>query len=479
MELGKGKAQKKVCQQPLERLRIGQEGLMRRYIFLIVILAFGVFWSVAGHTADRYVAPAGTNAGGCLDSANPCRTIQYAVDASAANDTIHVAAGTFTENVTIDVTLTLSGAGASLTTVDGSQSGTVILVIIAPPNSGTATISGMTLTNGSECGILGAESSLIVTDCVITGNNTTNEGGAIYAWAGAPVPSLTLRNTTIADNTAFLGGGIASRFGTALVENCTISGNTAQLQGGGIANWVGSDMTVVNSTVSGNVAQEEGGIANDGTLRLINTTITGNRSQGSPGGGVESSDGTATLRNTLIAGNQASSGADCSGTLQSEGYNLIEDTSGCTLTGILTGNITGQDPLLGPLADNTGPTKTHELLAGSPAIDAGNPAGCTDENGMPLLTDQRGSPRPVDCGGGLRCDIGAFEACNGAGPQPTVYESANPDMAGAVAVGTASSSPYDHSPGVGSRLYYKVDDGHGVPAVIKLVKGGLGILIYF
>jgi hypothetical protein len=452
--------------------------LIRRRIFIISFFASGVLWGLAGHAADRYVAPTGTDTGGCLDSGNPCRTIQYAVDASGANDTIHVAAGSYVENITIDVTLALSGAGASVTTVDGSRSGPVVSVMIVPANSGTAAISGMTLTNGSECGILSSESSLVVTDCVISGNDTTNEGGAIYAWAGAPVPSLTIRNTTVADNSAMLGGGIASRFGSVLVENCTVSGNTAQLQGGGIANWVGSSMTVVNSTVSGNAGGQEGGIANDGTLTLINTTITGNTSQGGPGGGVESSDGATTLRNTLIAGNQAPSGPDCSGTLQSEGYNLIEDTNGCALSGDLTGNITGQDPHLGPLADNTGPTKTHALLPGSPAIDAGDPAGCIDQNGAPLLTDQRGVLRPVDCGGGMRCDIGAIEAYCGTGP-PTVYESVNPDMAGAAAVGTASSSPYDHAPGAGPEYYYKLDDGHGIPAVIHIVKGGLGILIYF
>ena len=59
-----------------------------------------------------------------------------------------------------------------------------------------------------------------------------------------------------------------------------------------------------------------------------------------------------------------------------------------------------------PLADNGGSTETHALLTGGPAIDAGNPAGCTDEAGMPLLTDQRGEPRPF----GPACDIGAFEA---------------------------------------------------------------------
>ena len=90
---------------------------------------------------------------------------------------------------------------------------------------------------------------------------------------------------------------------------------------------------------------------------------------------------------------------DCYGFLHSSGYNLIETTSNCTIFGLggdLTGNVTGQDPLLGPLQDNGGPTQTQALLADSPAIDAGDPSGCTDDLGAALTTDQRGFPRPVN-----------------------------------------------------------------------------------
>lgn len=82
------------------------------------------------------------------------------------------------------------------------------------------------------------------------------------------------------------------------------------------------------------------------------------------------------------------------------GYNLIHEAAGCTLTGDTSGLITGQDPLLAPLADNGGPTRTHALLPRSPAIDAGSP-DCP-----PPAADQRGVQRPF----GLACDIGAYEA---------------------------------------------------------------------
>ena len=125
---------------------------------------------------------------------------------------------------------------------------------------------------------------------------------------------------------------------------------------------------------------------------MTNSTISGNTS--SNGGGIHNDSGTITFENTIIGGNSSA----CFGTLTSQGHNLVQNVAGCSIAGDLTGNITGQDPLLGPLQDNGGPTFTHALLAGSPAIDAGN-------DGAAPATDQRGTSRPQ----GLFSDIGAFE----------------------------------------------------------------------
>jgi hypothetical protein len=107
-----------------------------------------------------------------------------------------------------------------------------------------------------------------------------------------------------------------------------------------------------------------------------------------------------TLQNTIVAGNTASgTGPDCSGAIGSSGYNLVGDTSGCTFTQT-AGDLTDVDARLFPLIDSPG---YHPLLPGSPAIDAGNPAGCKDHQGNPLGTDQRGVARMG------RCDIGSYE----------------------------------------------------------------------
>jgi hypothetical protein len=149
---------------------------------------------------------------------------------------------------------------------------------------------------------------------------------------------------------------------------------------------------------------------------LTNVTITANRADtggaGGAGGGLAVTDGEPLLRNTLIAGNfnGASGGVrdDVSGVLCSTSdHNLIGDGTGITgISNGTNGNLVGSaaspiDPLLGPLADNGGPTQTHALLPGSPARRAGNPAYATDTD-----TDQRGQPRLV---GGM-IDIGAYQS---------------------------------------------------------------------
>jgi len=179
----------------------------------------------------------------------------------------------------------------------------------------------------------------------------------------------------------------------------------------------GAALTVVNSTISGNRTNGHGaGILHlsEGLVSLNNVTIVNNVADADgngtgDGGGIYHDDsfgGTLNVQNTLIANNtDPTSDPDCFGTLTSQGYNLIKTASaGCNIVGDTTGNITGQDALLGSLANNGGPTETHALLPGGPAIDAGNDATCE-------ATDQRGEPRPADGNqdGTAICDIGAYE----------------------------------------------------------------------
>ncbi|MGH2661835.1 MAG: choice-of-anchor Q domain-containing protein [Actinomycetota bacterium] len=201
--------------------------------------------------------------------------------------------------------------------------------------------------------------------------------------------------------------------GTATIRNATVADNQAQgTCCAGIYNGE-ADLTLENVTVSGNVTIDCcAGITHDTTgmtLTANNLTVTGNRANtdntGSENGaGISNFDGTVLLRNSISSGNTIGApgvGPDCFGPITSQGHNLIGTTADCTFT-TTTGDIIGQDPRLGPLADNGGLAgQTHALLAGSPAIDAGDPAIPGSGGTACAATDQRGLAR--------NCDIGAYE----------------------------------------------------------------------
>ncbi len=169
-------------------------------------------------------------------------------------------------------------------------------------------------------------------------------------------------------------------------------------------------MSISNSTFSGNIAGDFGaGIYSVSAFpsKVSHSTFTNNAADANvngvgDGGGIYSDD-SLLIQDVILANNIDYSGEapDCGGALLSNGYNLIKTLTGCAVT-LLPSDLFGIDPLLGPLANNGGATLTHALLAGSPAIDAGN---CTDPDGNPVLFDQRGFPRPQ----GVTCDMGAYE----------------------------------------------------------------------
>ena len=257
-----------------------------------------------------------------------------------------------------------------------------------------------------------ASGSLTINNLTLAGGQTS-DGGAIFNGGGA----ITIRNSTLTNNgAAGLGGAIANA-GTLTLIDSTINGNSAGDQGGAIYSDV--ELHVVNSTISGNIATHDGGgIYNIGTLTLVQTTLAAN-SAGRYGGGLYTNN-TTTLHNSIVAG--STNGGDCSGnglfTISLTGAAVVED-GGCGLTGA---GYLNADPLLGPLADNGGPSLTHALLPRSPAIDAGSaPPG-------DITTDQRGLPRVV----GSAVDLGAFEQ-----QQPFVTNVTSPSADDTYGVGSA------------------------------------------
>lgn len=255
---------------------------------------------------------------------------------------------------------------------------------------------------------------LVVENSVITANSAAGGGGGLEIyWDNT---SATVLSSTIASNSGGgFGGGIVSG-GTLTVIASTITGNTGW-SGGGIHVRGIDPTTIVNTTISGNRASRNGGAIgtdiNPPRIYIAHSTLTGNTADydgddDGQGGGLFAFQRAAfIISNTIVAGNQDFGGQspDCAvvspsggGGIYSAGYNLMGDTTGCTMVALST-DLLNQNARLEPLAGNGGDTQTHALRVGSPAADAIPAASCT------LSTDQRGESRPLGPG----CDIGAYE----------------------------------------------------------------------
>jgi hypothetical protein len=265
-------------------------------------------------------------------------------------------------------------------TVDGGGFDRVFQVL-APA---TASFDRLTITGGANGGAGG-------------GIETNGVGGG-----------STVTRSTITGNSSGTGGGLDVVGNTTLaVIDTTVAGNIApgaMGEGGGINAETGAVLNVINSTISGNTATADGGAIHvigltKPTVNVLSSTIAANTAANG-GGTFPEAGNTVNLKASILAGNTGTvSGPDCVGPLTSQGNNLIGNASGCPMTNQQPTDIIGQNPQLGPLADNGGSTQTHALAPGSPAIDAGPP------DAPP--TDQRGVPRSPD--------IGAYEyaTCGG------------------------------------------------------------------
>jgi len=342
---------------------------------------------------------------------------------------------------------TIAGPGAEqLTIMRSGAEGTPAFRVFRVQGS-QVTISGLTVRNGlvagtdyNGAGILN-EGSLTLNDCAVRGNRSTvtyargtglfnasnatltanrcvfaenvgtgeyAEGSGIYVFGVVNLIDCTIRGNRGEGYYSRGGGMHVDYFGSAGVARCTFSSNSVtglNAQGGGIYNY--GRLEIFNSTLSGNHSGETGGGIHVDSLApntaIRNCTISGNTARTGGAGlsnyGFTPNSTPRTLKDSIIAGNSPSD-IESHGGLASLGHNVFGEISGNAIAGT-TGDhfgVTADALRLAPLANNGGPTQTRALLAGSPALDAGNPSAFPE-------VDQRGIARPFNS----RPDIGAFE----------------------------------------------------------------------
>lgn len=342
---------------------------------------------------------------------HPFDRIQEGINAAVSGDTVQVAAGYYPENISLKSGVIVQGAGADVTTIDGSSSGSVVY---AYGVGATTKLDGFTITNGSGTkktslytslyggAIYLEKSSPTVSNNIII-NNTADSGGGIAAYYGS---SATISNCTISGNTVtYHGGGILTVKSSLTISNCVISDNSAGNSAGGIGVFYES-ATISNNIISGNTAPSGGGIYANywASSTIINNTIIGNSAYVGTGIGATNYCSLSILNN-IITGNSA--------------FNLYSQGGGITLNMVTSftidyNDLWGNSPQdyygcsagpndisLDPLFVDIGAGDYH-LQPGSLCIDVGS-------NLAPSLpsTDFEGDPRIWPEGGVV--DIGADE----------------------------------------------------------------------
>jgi hypothetical protein len=410
--------------------------------------------TVASQTLSLYVAPTGSdNNNTCTSALSPCHTVGRAVTLGETNlgaataVTVNIAAGTYTENVNVGAvpsgdSLSLIGAGAASTTIDGSLDVEPVIVIPST-SSGAVNIRGLTLTGGTGgivysssggagtvdgVGVFGNDygggigdtgaGPLTVRDSILT-NNTAYLGGGIYALNSSPSASVTVTGSTISDNSALYGGGIYNLDGSGGLFPCcagapvtvvdsTLTGNTAYNtdlgglgMGGGIA---AGRATVVDSTLTGNYSIAGGGIAALGTSRV---TVTGSTLSGNGPDGIASNGALATVYSSIISGISDACGGQ--GAVADGGYNVTSDSS-CRFGGSSVVSSASGIGLAALAANGSSGPQTMAITTASPASQLVPIRQCS-------LVDERGEPRP-GVAGSSQCDAGAYEwQATAQGPQ--------------------------------------------------------------
>ena len=422
-----------------------------RCLGMLCILAAAVAPAFPVHASvgtNHYISPNGTNAGDCTTPAAPCKTVTYALSQSAAGDTLLLDAGTYTENLTIDKALNIlkNPDTRGEVIIDGGHAGRVIHVKYYQVTLQGLIIQNGQITDAPGAGIYNEYGNLSIDDSIIRNNTilfSDPNGSSNYFFSGGGIfnhtGTLIIRNSSVHHNSSYDGGGLnstgsltvdgteifantARRYGggvwipygsVSVIENSTISGNTASYMDGvgisdsGVAADLIYDHIFRNVTISGNGISSVGGLYSTVQVELDHCTVTDNSGYNlyltekqanfgyqNPHSLVKSSIISASSSPDKVCSIYEPASFDLSG-----GHNLSSDIS-CGFDQPSDQENTA--PALLSLADNGGPVQTHALSEGSPAIDHAD----IYFSGF----DARGvSPKDGDGDSIVTADIGAYE----------------------------------------------------------------------
>jgi predicted outer membrane repeat protein len=380
--------------------------------------------TISGVTIQRTTGTSTDNGGAIFNYAGTL-TIQNSV--ISGNATTGRGGAIFNYGGTVNIVNT------SMTGNDSVTRGGAIYNYHGDLNVTNSTLSGNTANSGGAIYLYRGNVSIV--SSTLSGNQThagTGSGGALYARNGY----LSVQNSTFSGNTAaYDGGGISSAYALVTISNSTFTGNAATTGVGGAVALYNTTLTLV-STILANSTESGGGTGDIGAFTLYyyngdlttgvkkpghhhmnaahhKATITNvhraGKTKAAQGLKAPKVHAKAHIAKPHVSAKARTSGRPHTSSSTVNATNSLIENDGGFINGTNLNNILGQDPALGPLANNGGPTRTHALLAGSPAIDKGS-------NPNALAFDQRGTPFVRTSG--TQTDIGAFEVQGAAPPPP-------------------------------------------------------------
>ncbi|MFH1147396.1 MAG: right-handed parallel beta-helix repeat-containing protein [Pseudomonadota bacterium] len=362
----------------------------RRWL-LTAFMVLGVFLSFTLPVAAEVWVDDGYNSSTAGWGEDHFNRIQAGIDAVTAPDAVHVAAGTYYENIVMRSGIQILGAGAGAdpaihSIINGDTDGDGIgngVVVYAYGVDESAKLDGFTITNGTGKTLSGYvyggglfldHSSPELSNCIIKGNTATSigQGGGMYATFSSPTltnctfsdnfalngggmstykSSPTLTGCTFDSNLAFwdgvmaggcgYGGGMINRYSSPTLTNCTFVANTSTVFGAGMENAYSSPV-LINCVFEGNVSQLGSGGAmfncyNDPpdpktqSPVLINCRISGNRAF--QGGGIANWSSSPELTNCIMSKNAATAASSSAGGAMFSKSASSPKLTNCTLWG--------------------------------------------------------------------------------------------------------------------------------------------------